>query len=163
MCARAHTYMQACLCVCVCVYLVTQLCPALWDSGLQSATLCCPVDFSSKNTGVGCHLLLQGISLMEGLNPHLLYLLQWQGDSSPAEPLVKPNLNAGFVFTLRYQTLQGNRLRDRGMCVEVCWRPSWGEGRRMQDRPSLSQWPQVTPGGSGAGMTLQRGPSAYQS
>ena len=28
--------------------------------------------FSSKNTGVGCHALLQGIFPMQGLNPHLL-------------------------------------------------------------------------------------------
>ena len=41
MCARAHTYVQACLCmcVCVCVYLVTQLCPALWDSTVRHAPL----------------------------------------------------------------------------------------------------------------------------
>ena len=31
--------------------------------------------FSGKNTGVGCHSLLQGISLTQGLNPYLLHLL----------------------------------------------------------------------------------------
>ena len=29
----------------------------------------CPWDFSGKNTGVGCHFLLQGIFLVQGLNP----------------------------------------------------------------------------------------------
>ena len=36
----------------------------------------CPWDFSGKNTGVGCHFLLQGIFLTQGLNLSLLCLLQ---------------------------------------------------------------------------------------
>ena len=36
--------------------------------------LLCPWDYPGKNTGVGCHFLLQGISLTHGLNPHLLRL-----------------------------------------------------------------------------------------
>ena len=35
----------------------------------------CPWDFSGKNTGVGCHYLLQGIFLIQGSNLHLLCLL----------------------------------------------------------------------------------------
>ena len=34
-------------------------------------------DFSGKNTGVGCHALLQEILPTQGLNPHLLQLLHW--------------------------------------------------------------------------------------
>ena len=34
-----------------------------------------------KNTGVGCHALLQGIFLTQALNPHLLCLLHWQAGS----------------------------------------------------------------------------------
>jgi len=38
--------------------------------------------FSGKNTGVGCHSLLQGIFLIQGLNPGLLhYRLSHQGRS----------------------------------------------------------------------------------
>ena len=33
----------------------------------------CRWNFPGKNTGVGCHLLLQGIFLTQGLNPHLLH------------------------------------------------------------------------------------------
>ena len=40
-------------------------------------------DFTSKNTGVGCHFLLQGIFLTPGLNPRLLPFLHWQVDSLP--------------------------------------------------------------------------------
>ena len=42
--------------------------------------------FSSKTTGVGCHFLLQGIFLTQGLNPHLLCLLHRQADSFPLAP-----------------------------------------------------------------------------
>ena len=73
------------VCVCVCV-LVAQSCPILCDP-----KDCClpgfsvPGIFSGKNTGVGCHFLLQGIFLTQGLNPGLphcrqiLYHLSHQG------------------------------------------------------------------------------------
>ena len=43
--------------------------------------------FSGKNTGVGCHFLLQGIFLTQSLNPCLLYLLNRQVDSLPLSHL----------------------------------------------------------------------------
>ena len=43
--------------------------------------LLCPWDFPGKNTGVGCHFLLQGIVPTQGSNLHLLCLLHWQTDS----------------------------------------------------------------------------------
>ena len=46
----------------------------------------CPWNFPGKNTGVGCHFLLQGIFLTQGSNPLFLCLLHC-GDSLPAEPL----------------------------------------------------------------------------
>ena len=55
---------QVCVCVCVCVCgiceLVAQSCPTLRPHGLQLARLLCPWDSPGKNTGVGCHALLQG-------------------------------------------------------------------------------------------------------
>ena len=44
------------------------------------------MDFPGKNTGVGCHSLLQGIFPTQGLNPHPLCLLHWQADSLPLVP-----------------------------------------------------------------------------
>ena len=41
----------------------------------------CPWDSLGKNTGVGCHALLQGIFPTQGSNPHLLGLLHWQAGS----------------------------------------------------------------------------------
>ena len=53
-----------------------QLCPTLCD------LMDCSLPGSSvrgiypgKNTGVGCHFLLQGIILTQESNPHLLHLL----------------------------------------------------------------------------------------
>ena len=44
---------------------------ALQPYGLQPARLLCPWDSLGNNTGMGCHALLQGIFLTQGLNPHL--------------------------------------------------------------------------------------------
>ena len=38
--------------------------------------LCCPWGLAGKNTGVGCHSLLQGIFLNQGSNPSLLHCRQ---------------------------------------------------------------------------------------
>ena len=72
----------------VCVGVRTQSCP----------TLCNPIDCSTpdifvhgilqgKNTGVGCHFLLQGLFLTQELN---LSLLLWQEDSLPLSQLGSP-------------------------------------------------------------------------
>ena len=42
-----------------------------------------PWDSPGKNTGVGCHTLLQGIFLTQGSNPCLLHLLHGQAGSLP--------------------------------------------------------------------------------
>ena len=42
-----------------------------------------------KNIGADCHLLLQGIFLTQGLNPHLLH---WQVAFLPLAPPGKPCL-----------------------------------------------------------------------
>ena len=40
---------------------VIKACPTLGPHGLEPTRLLCPWNFPSKNTGVGCHFLLQGI------------------------------------------------------------------------------------------------------
>ena len=47
-------------------------------------------DSPGKNTGVGCHALLQGIFQTQGWNPHLLCLLHWQAGSLSLAPPWKP-------------------------------------------------------------------------
>ena len=53
---------------------------------LCRALLLLPSLFSSKNIGVGCCALLQGIFLTQGSNPYLLCLLHWQAGSLPLAP-----------------------------------------------------------------------------
>ena len=48
----------------------------LQPHGLQPTRLFCPLDFPGKDTGVGCHFLIQGIFLTQGLNPGLLHCRQ---------------------------------------------------------------------------------------
>ena len=54
---------------------------SLQSHGLQPARILCPWDSPGKNSGVGCHALLQGIFLTQGSNPGLLH---WQADSLPS-------------------------------------------------------------------------------
>ena len=54
--------------------LVTKSCPTLLQShGLWPSRLLCPWDFPFRNTGVGCHALLQGILPTQGWKPGLLH------------------------------------------------------------------------------------------
>ena len=53
--------------------LVPKLCPTLlWSHGRLPTRVLCPWDFPGKNTGVGCHFLLQGTFLTQWSNPGLL-------------------------------------------------------------------------------------------
>ena len=54
---------------------------------VQPARLLCPWGFPGKNTGVGCHFLLQVIFPTQGSNPHLLH---WQVNSLPLSHLGNP-------------------------------------------------------------------------
>jgi len=55
-----------------CCCLVTKSCPNLLRPHSLWPTRLCPWNFPGKNTGVGCHFLLQGVFLTQGLNPRLL-------------------------------------------------------------------------------------------
>ena len=63
---------------------------SLRPHGLESARLLGPWSYPGKNTGVGCHALLQGIFPTQGSNPHLLHVLHWQVGSLPLAPPGKP-------------------------------------------------------------------------
>ena len=63
--------------VCVCAQSCLTLCDPM-DCSLPGSSVHC--GFPGKNTGVGCHLLLQGTFLTRGLNLHLLHLLHRQAD-----------------------------------------------------------------------------------
>ena len=78
--------------MCAVLCLIAQLCPTVCDS------MDCSLPDSSihgnspgKNTGVGCHALLQGIFPTQWLNPCLLCLLNWQPGSLPLARPRKPS------------------------------------------------------------------------
>ena len=57
-----------------CCCLVVQSCPTLSrPRGLWPTRLLCPWDSPGKNTGVGCHVFLQGIFLTQGSNLCVLH------------------------------------------------------------------------------------------
>ena len=83
--------------------------------GLWPTRVLCPWNFPDKNARVGCHFLLQGIFLTQGLNPHLLH---WQADSLPLSHLgsliiVRGSLNTN---TPIYDRVTIERLR-RKFCL----------------------------------------------
>ena len=72
--------MEYCMCY---IFSCVQL---LGLHSLWHARLPCPWDSLGKNTGVGCHALIQGIFPIQGSNPHLFCLLHWQTGSLPRVP-----------------------------------------------------------------------------
>ena len=89
----------ACVCVCVracmrvCVLDLNRLFVTPWTATRQAPL---SMEFSGKNTGMDCHVLLRdlrdlpGIFLTQGLNLHLLCLLYWQVYSLPLRHLGSP-------------------------------------------------------------------------
>ena len=69
-----------------------------WPRGLQPTRLLCPRKSPGKNTGVGCHALLQGVFPNQGLNLRLFCLLHWQAGSLPLGSPEKPNNHSNHVI-----------------------------------------------------------------
>ena len=67
----------------MCVLSCSVVADSLRPHELQASSFCYPWNFPGKNTGSGCHFLLQGIFPIHGLN----CLLHWQADSLPLSNL----------------------------------------------------------------------------
>ena len=85
-CHQWYTYnMHVCVCVCVCVHPLSH--SVVSNSSVTPWTLLArllhPWDFPGRNTGVGCHFLLQRIFPTQGSSLGLLY---WQAGFLPSEP-----------------------------------------------------------------------------
>ena len=104
-----------------------QLCPTLCDYGLQCTRLLCPWDAPGKNTGVGCHTLLQGIFSIQGSNPHLLCLLLWQVDSLLLAPSIIIRWGGGYPVLISQKAevprlvnrLRETRFRTQIFCLHI--------------------------------------------
>ena len=91
---NTYNIMGQCISVTVSIYAYVlshfnhvQVCVTLWTVAHQAPL---SMEFPGKNTGVGCHALLQGIFPTKGLNPHLLCPLHWQAGSLPLALAGKP-------------------------------------------------------------------------
>ena len=80
LCSTLEQQQRMIVCVCVC-YITSAMFNSLQPYRLQPIRLLCAWDSPGKNTGVGCHFLLQGIFLTQGPNPCLSGLLHWQAGS----------------------------------------------------------------------------------
>ena len=76
---------------------------SLRPHGLQSTRFLCPWDFPGKDTGVGCHFLLQGIFPTQGSNPGLLhcrqilYRLSYKGSPIYEDPCKSENVRSWLI------------------------------------------------------------------
>ena len=91
----------------VCMLSRSFMSSSLRPHGLQPARLLCPWNSPGKNTGVGCHFLLQGIFLTQESNPHLPHcqadslLLSHKGSPiTQTESAFKPHSSAGHFIHL---------------------------------------------------------------
>ena len=75
-----------------CLFSHVRLFATPWTAARQ---LLCPWDSPGKNTGMGCHALLQGIIPTQGSNLPLLSFLHWRVGSLPVAPPGDPGLAMG--------------------------------------------------------------------
>ena len=95
------TFPVMCFCRSLCS-VASVVSDSLRPNGLYPARLLCPWDSPGKNTGVGCHALLQGIFLTQGSNPGLLHCRQILYTIGEAQGQHGSNLNV-------YQQRNGSR------------------------------------------------------
>ena len=89
---------------------------SLQPHGQHPARLPCSRDLPAKNTGVGCHALLQRIFPIQGLNPHLLCLLHCRQFFTP-EPPGKPQKDLQDTLKKKKKTNRKRRQEDEQICL----------------------------------------------
>ena len=134
------------MCVCVHVQALSGvwLFATLWAVACQSPR---PLNFPSKNTGVGCHFLFQGIFLPQGLNLSLLHLLHQQSDPLPLAPPGKPQKQDEHLhFPERDQTFGSgvqlmclHMVGQRTLLLSACL-SSEMDGNRHSPKAAKKQW-----------------------
>ena len=105
-------------------------CPTLcYPIGCSPPGLLCPWDSPGKNTGVGCHALLQGIFPTQGSNPHLLCLLRCRRVLSPLN-------HRGSPAAEKQVTVEGRSLTSS-------WPENHGRKPAGNSRPARAPWGRV--------------------
>ena len=118
----------------------------LWTVARQAPL---SMGFSSKNTGVGCHALLQGIFPSQGSNPHLLVspIGRWvlYHQHHPGSPLTQY-----ILFHIGSKTHPWLTLCQPSECVtcsehsimSICWRNKWMNEQILSPLPSWKSFRQ---------------------
>ena len=102
---------------------------------LQHARILCPWGLSSKNTGVDCCALLQGIFTTQGSSQPrdqtcvCLHLLHWQMGSLPLAPPGKPTTGNSIAKNPPANTRDA---RDKGFIPGLGRCPAGGYGNLLQ-------------------------------
>ena len=104
-------------------------CPTPRSRGLRLTRLLCLRDFTGRSTGVGCHSLLQGIFLTQGLNldlPHCRFFNIWATTESP-EKLKRPPPNQTWIW----QKLNPRRFFQEALGHSAATSPPGGTGEAL--------------------------------
>ena len=107
-----------CVCMCVCVYVSysvvsNSLLPhgSMVANPQQPSRLLCPWNSPGKNTGVGCHSLLQRIFPTKGSNPglHCRQILYHLSHREPTWDRIQPLIRraTGFLMLITFPPLGG--------------------------------------------------------
>ena len=94
-----HTTTHTAVSCCVCVLSCSAVSDSFVTPWTVASRLLCPCNFPGKNTGAGCHFLLQGIFSAQGSNLHLLH---WQVYSLSLCHLESPLCDGQFCLGLIY-------------------------------------------------------------
>ena len=133
---------------------VAQSCPALCDPMDCSPQAPLSWDSPGKNTGAGCHALLQGLFLTQGSNLRLLHLSHWQAGSLPLVPPGKPPEGPSEVKVMRVSNRTVFPFRNpdfltckmRQLCLTGGWETLETGGRRED---GISAGRKMCPGAQG--------------
>ena len=122
---------------CVCVFSRSVVSSSLQPFGQQPTRLLHPWDFPSKNTGVGCHFLLQGLFQTQGWNHRLLRLCIVGGFFTTEPPFLYNVFTPGGSQSLNGQAVGGqegvNPVKEEFSCHSSLAPCFCGELREIQD------------------------------
>ena len=109
------------------VHVCSVLSDSLWPSWTAAHQVLCPWNFPGKNTGVGCHFLLQRVFLTQESNLYLLHLWHCQADSLPLKQFGSPHHNVPVYFkclTVSFVTYTSVRLKKIRLFLRLRMTPS---------------------------------------
>ena len=108
---------------------------SVWLHWLYPTRLLCPWNSPGKNTGVGCHALLQGIFPTQGSNPgfpycrHILYHLSHQGNPEALGQGSASSSHGPILYSLQgkdvFYIWNGGRKYQKKNNISWCMKTMW--------------------------------------